>query len=72
MEKYRHLKIEKDEFGHIINQCPYKKNHKNGSIIYLGGITCFQCSNYKGKDDDGNIVCKFGIIEDNLRNGKKN
>ena len=61
MQKYRHLEIKKDEFGQILNQCSHKKVQKNGAIIYIGGLTCRQCKMYHGIDDDGNIVCGFGV-----------
>ena len=60
MQKYRHLELEKDEHGHILNQCPYKKTHKNGAIIYVGGLSCIQCKLYHGIDDDGLTVCGYG------------
>ena len=51
MQKYRHLELEKDEHGHVLNQCPYKKSHKNGAIIYVGGLSCRQCKLYHGTDN---------------------
>ena len=69
MQKYKHLEIEKDEHGHVLNQCPYKKKHKNGALIFIGGLTCTQCQMYHGIDDDGLTVCGFGI--DNISKNKK-
>lgn len=60
MQKYRHLEIEKDEHGHVLNQCPYKKKHNNGALIFIGGLSCRQCKCYHGIDDEGLTVCGYG------------
>lgn len=69
MNKYKHLEIKKDEYGHITNLCPFGKRHKNGALIFIGGLSCVQCKMYHGKDDDGQIVCKYGT--DNISKTKK-
>ena len=63
MEKFRHIAIHRDEFGRVLNQCTFKRNDKNGNIIYIGCIACAQCRYNKGKDDDGNTVCSYGCSE---------
>ena len=68
MQKYRHLELKKDNTKRVLNQCPFKNNHKNGALIYIGGLTCKQCKMYHGIDDDGNIVCGFGV--DNITKKK--
>ena len=69
MQKYKHLEIEKDEYGHVVNQCPHKKKHKNGALIFIGGLSCVQCQFYHGLDDDGHTVCGYGT--DNIQKKKK-
>lgn len=69
MIRYHHLNTEKDNFGRVLNTCPYGKTHKNGALIFIGGISCVQCKCYHGLDDDGLVVCGFGI--DNTSKKKK-
>lgn len=62
--KYRHLEFQKNEAGRIMNVCPFGKKHKNGALVFMGGLSCVQCKFNHGLDDDGNLVCGFGV--DNL------
>ena len=61
MQKYKHLQFQKDGAGRIMNVCPFKNKHKNGALIYIDGLTCRQCKKYHGIDDEGNVVCGFGM-----------
>ena len=71
MERNTHLSIQCDESGRVANQCPYKKEHKNGAKIYIDGLSCRQCVYYNGIDDDGKVACGFTFQNTNKKNKKE-